>query len=148
MWQLVLLYFESRKIHGSCNGSDDFQSAYHSRSSGSVPGEVFISCWWRKLHQRGYFTSRTSLVFCCWSSPHHCFSLQHHHSPWQSYFTAAPLSFTIAPRRMWQTAPTSTFLQPWSILNVHFRLCIWMTWADIQHTTSKQPCWQMLIKYT
>jgi hypothetical protein len=44
MWQLVLLYFESRKIHGSCNCSDDFQSAYHSRSSGSVPGEVLISC--------------------------------------------------------------------------------------------------------
>jgi len=32
------------------------------------------------------------------------------------------------PRRTWQTAPTSTFLQPlstlWSTLNVHLRLCI------------------------
>jgi hypothetical protein len=44
IWQLVLFYFESRKIRESYDGSDEFQSAYHSRSSGSIPGEVFISC--------------------------------------------------------------------------------------------------------
>ena len=42
IWQLVLFYFESRKIRESYDGSDEFQSAYHSRSSGSFPGEVLI----------------------------------------------------------------------------------------------------------
>ena len=39
-----MFYSESRKMRGSYDGTDEFQSAYHSRSSGSFPGEVLISC--------------------------------------------------------------------------------------------------------
>lgn len=49
IWQLVLFYFESRKIRGSCDGSDAFQSAYYRRSSGSIPGDVRISCLVEKI---------------------------------------------------------------------------------------------------
>jgi hypothetical protein len=49
IWQLVLFYFESRKISGSYDGTDEFQSAYHSRKLGSVPGEVLISCLVEKI---------------------------------------------------------------------------------------------------
>ena len=42
IWQLTLFYFETRKVCGSYDGSDEFQSVYHSRSAGSFPGEVLI----------------------------------------------------------------------------------------------------------
>ena len=40
--KVVLFYFESRKIRGSYEVLDEFQSAYHIRSSGSFPREVLI----------------------------------------------------------------------------------------------------------
>lgn len=134
IWQLVLFYFESRKIRGSCDDSDEFQSAYYSRSSGSVLGEMLISCLVEKITPTWilYKQDFSGILLLAITPP----PLQSP-APLSLTFTVAALSFTIANRRMWQTAPTSAFLQPWSTLNVHLRLCIWMILADIQHTTNK-----------